>query len=239
MSHDRPRPYRKIETERFVFDLWRLSHEEYRFFDDRSFIVESKKYSMWDVSLQGKNILFPKLLIALEHAFGRSSDHFDDSRQTFIFAFFMKLYRREQAFPYILTIYDYRGGLNFRFHRVMDNDTYLDINPRNRQEPIEEELPEEDFRYLMVFLWEYLYDYSETICNLKLLTGELKPFFRYLGDNNMIYGFCEGKFFEEYIENNGKYKKRIADLHKICDNPFVFAHHYIDETVAMIESITK
>jgi len=207
------RPHHRFNANQFPFSLWRLSDEEYSQFRLRSFPIQGDSFFLIKLSLSQQNtpeeLTLPKVLLVLEDEFGRSSTSIDTYKQTFLFPFLLAIEKPSGTFYHLLRIEDYRGGLEFNLFRIVDEIKYAQEKLEIVHQPIEEELSLEEIKYLICYLWGYLKGSSEAFC--KSPTA-ITPFFRHVDSIHVIYGYWDGKFIEEVIDDTDEYQRKVRDL---------------------------
>lgn len=208
-----PRPYHQFKAKRFPFSLWRLSNQEYFQLRSRSFAIGYNDLFVLRLSLEAENspdkLNLPKALLLLERDFGQSSTNLDSWKQTFSFPFLLALDKPNGTFHYVLKIEDYRGHLEFNLYRVVDDLKYVGENLEIYHLPIENEFSEDEIGYVISYLWGFLEGRSTQFSKLK---SEIKPFFRHVDSNHLIYGYWNGKFVEEVIDDSGAYEMIVETL---------------------------
>jgi hypothetical protein len=237
-----PRAHRTFRAKHSSLDLWRLQDYEYDLLRDYSFPIREDGYLLYQLMMADRRegrepLMLAKVLVALEEDYGPCSTSIDSHKQTFAFRFLANFSKNGQTWPYLLTICDIRGSLEFRFCRVIDSAQYADVDYRAYREPIEDEIGADGMTYWISYLWGVLQVTSKMSCKFKVHLGELKPFFRHIDSNHIIYGFIGGKFVEYEIDSPKKYEAKVAQLYrkigKIDDTP----EQQLELTRALVEAI--
>ncbi len=235
-----PRPHHQFNAKRFPFSLWRLSHQEYLQLRSRSFPIRYNDFFLLRLSLDQENspneLNLPKALLVLEEEFGQSSTHLDSWKQTFSFPFLLAIDKPTGTFRYVLKVEDYRGGLEFNLYRVVDDFNYVGENLQVYHLPIADEFSEDEIEYVITYLWGFLQGCSIRFSQLQ---GEIKPFFRHVDASHVIYGYWEGKFVEEVIEDSEEYETIVQKLEERYGEPAISDSTQVSRIQAMIQTIEK
>lgn len=215
MSRSSPtRPQRRFETRKFYFNLLRLTDEEYRKLRARSFRIQYKDWFLVAlITEDARSLNLPKLLVLLEQDFGRSSDYFDSYKQGFAFPFLLEIQKAIGSLYYLLTITDYRGGIEFHFYRVMDTLDYVNQNPNLCHPPLEHELSEAEIEYMVTYLWGFYEGYGKSYFESR---PHITPFFRSIPSSGLVYGYWDNDFVEQFFEYEDENERDIllAELEK-------------------------
>jgi hypothetical protein len=229
-------PYHQFDAEKFTFKLWRLNDSEYRQLRLRSFPIQINPFLLLDMSLekrrrdQSDTLNLPKSLLVLEENFGPSSTSIDTWKQTFSFTFLMAIEKSIGIFHYLFKIEDYRGALEFKFCRIINDLKYTDKSVEVYHSPIDDELSSDEMAYIIRYLWGYLQGYSRYL-------SEITPFFRHIDSNHIIYGYWDGKFVERVIENSTKYEKIVRSLEERFKRPELSEIDNIAQIQNLIQAI--
>jgi hypothetical protein len=239
LTQSTDRPHRQFHAKQVPFSLWRLTDEEYEQLRSQSFPIQFNELSiLW---LRGDcnssdALTLPKVLLLLEAEFGLSSRSLDTWKQTFCFPFLMVIAKPIGSFHYLFNIADYRGGLEFRLYRVVDDAKYTDRALEVFHSPLADELTETEIIYVIAYLWGYLEGRAKVLCDH---TAEIEPFFRHVDSNHVIYGYWNGNFVEEVIEDPDEYQKKIELLKQQYGKPVVYETEKINDIQRKIQSITE
>jgi hypothetical protein len=233
-------PHLTIQGDRFGFDLWRLPYHPYEALKERSFQVDIDddimSYLFRKEYNKGDRLSLPKLLVTLQTLFGESSTHMDSSCQTFAFHFFLCLRKNGKNLPYLLLISDYQGNLLFRLHRVIDHEKFFRFCLSSRQKEITNELYLEDIAYLVYGLWMELTTVGNAICKADIANQNLQPFFRTLSFVNLIYGYADGEFFEQTMNDQEQYTEVVTELEKKYPQQGIPLSHDLQETQRILQN---
>jgi hypothetical protein len=223
-----------------TFKLWRMRDGEFRELWPRSFQIHiGGNFVSKLIALEASDkneLTLPKILVSLEYMFGPSSDRmFDSEKGSFAFPFLLEVLRGDCHFYYLLNVSDSKGSISFDLYRIIDDKKYWNMSTYSSQKPIESELSVEDIESLIYYVW---YSMKRTVKKLIQLPQGIQPFFRSINAVNGIYGFLNGEFFEDCIENTEEYESTVYRLME--ENPEVITDpvHKIDETKSWIADIT-
>jgi hypothetical protein len=234
-----PRSHRQFDATQFTFELWRLNDAEYKQLRSRSFSIRYNSFFMLSLGSMDRGkpdeLILPKVLLVMEEEFGESSKYIDDWKQTFSFPFLLAIHKPTGTFYHLLRIEDYRGGLEFNLCRILDEHKHLGLDLRVAHLPIEDEFSNTEIEYLVSYLWGFLQAQSRY---LHVLLPEIKPFFRHVGASHVLYGYWDGKFVEEVIENETKYLRAVKKLEAKHGEPEISEAEKVDQTKQMILAIT-
>jgi hypothetical protein len=228
-----------IKACNFTVNLWRIRDGEFKEIWPRSFPISINGSIVFDLMAweAGKKneLTLPKIFISLEHLFGQSSDSlFDSYKGSFAFPFLLEVLREEQHFYYLFKIADSKGSIFFTLYRVIDNHQYWNMSSYTSQKPIDSELSAEDIEYLICHIW---YTMKQTIGQLLQVPQNIQPFYRVIDAVQGIYGFLDGIFFEDCIEDTNQYQSEIKRLGEEYPNIITDPLHKIDETKSWITNI--
>ena len=230
------RLYHQFDAEEFVFKLWRLNDLEYHQLRLRSFPIQIDLFFLLDMRLEKRRqnqsdvLNLPKALLVLEEIFGLSSTSIDTWKQTFSFPFLMIIEKPNGMSYYLFKIEDYRGSLEFKFCRIINELKYIDKSVEVYHSPIDDELSSDEIAYIIRYLWGYLEGYSRYL-------SEITSFFRHIDSNHIIYGYWDGKFVEKVIESSSKYEKMVKSLEKRFKKPEVLEIDKVKQTQNLVQAI--
>ena len=207
------RPQCHFKAEKLKFSLFRVTDEEYLELRSRSFPIKYNSLFKFFLSErdEGEDLNLPKWLILLEKKFGRSSKAYDSWKQGFSFPFLLQIEKHSENFYYLLKIEDYRGDLEFRLYRVIDNINYLEKDTQFSNDPILEELSEKEIKYLICYVWGYYKGYAESYF---ASNPHITPFYRHIQTKNLVYGYWENKFVELMFEDDNDCTQFLDELDK-------------------------
>lgn len=232
------RPHHRFNAKQFPFSLWRLSDREYLQLRSQSFPIRYKDFFLLRLSLKQENspdeLNLPKALLVLEQEFGQSSTHLDSWKQTFSFPFLLALDKPTGTFRYVLKIEDYRGGLEFNLYRVVDDFKYVG-ELQAYHLPIGDEFSEDEIEYVITYLWGFLEERSIR----SRLECEIKPFFRHVDASHIIYGYWEGKFVEEVIDDSEEYETMVQKLLERYSEAEISDAEQVSRIQAIIQTIER
>lgn len=214
---EKERYYLKLKQGKLQFHLWRLAESEYRQFRVHSLPIKEDKMLMIQLMLSERDnpnrLSLPKAFLTLEHLFGKTSDCFDKWKCSFTFPLLLVLKKSVGQFYYLLRIGDYRGSLEFRLYRFLENEVNgYDVNIY--REPFELEFSRGEIQQFICYFYGYLTGVAQSICMLPLL-----PFLKCIGSNRILYGYQDGKLFEEQIDSEQDYETAIRTFDKNYETP--------------------
>jgi hypothetical protein len=229
------RCHHQFAAEQVPFSLWRLSDGEYQQLRSQSFRIQID--GMWLLRLaldrRGPDELnLPKALLVLEAEFGRSSTYLDDWKQTFSFPFLLAITKPSGTFYHLLTIADYKGSLEFWLYRIVDDLRYSEECLDRSHQPIVDEFSADEIKYVIRYLWGFLEGYASQRCQ-----REITPFFRHVDSSHVIYGYWDGKFVEEEIDDLEEYQQMVQTLTAKYGRPEIPATEKVNDTRALIQAI--
>jgi len=141
----------------------------------------------------------PKIYAVLKRLFGESTTMYDDYKCSFGFTFLISLENLDNKkfkSKHLLNFTDFKGGLDFRFMKILSTHENHDTFERNKAYTPEEcHFPKEDMRCFMEMFLFYI-----TFPMFSLEDDYDKNFTRTLDDQRMIYGYRNGAFFLNFFE---------------------------------------
>jgi hypothetical protein len=203
----------QFDAKQFPFSLYRLSDEEYAQLQDRSFPIRINGLFLLKLAFDRLDspdrLTLPKALLGLEDMFGNSSSYLDRSKQAFSFPLLLAISKPSGTFYHLLRITDRRGSIDFDLYRIIDDLKYTDKDIMLSSEPIIDELSQPEIEYIIIYLWRFLEGFSH---HIHQRYPEIEPFFRHIDSNHIIYGYWDGKFVEEEIEDSDEYDRVVEEL---------------------------
>jgi hypothetical protein len=202
----------EFEQDGIQFDLWRITLEEYHQLRSNSLPIQDKSGFALKLAMREfyelDHLKLPQSFLTLEHLFGETSDWFDDWKGSFSFPLLLVLQKHEEKFFYLLKICDHQGSLCFDLYRILKygiNGYKIDVY----QPPFEAEFSSGEIHEFLTYLYGYMLGVSKWVCKVPP-----SPFLKHIDSNNIIYGFCDGKLFEEQIESEEEYKQAIEKFER-------------------------
>jgi hypothetical protein len=230
----------QFDTKQFPFSLYRLSDEEYSQLRDRSFPIRINGLFLlklvFDRLDHPDRLTLPKALLALEDMFGTSSSYLDRFKQAFSFPLLLAIVKPNGTFYHLLRITDRRGCIDFDLYRIVDDIKYADKDLMLSSDPITDELSQPEIEYITIYLWGFLEGFSHHIHKRQ---PEIEPFFRHIDSNHVIYGYWDGKFVEEVIEDNDEYDRVVGELEARYGKPQISDTEKVTITQQLIQSIAQ
>jgi hypothetical protein len=235
-----PRHQNRYDTKQFSFSLYRLSDEEYSQLRDRSFPIRIESLFMLDLALNRQNtpdeLNLPKALVVLEHEFGTSSSRLDRWKQAFSFPLLLAIEKPNGTFYYLLRITDRRGGIDFDLFRIIDDIQYIDKDMTFSSKPIADEFSQTEIESVICYLWGFLRGFAR---HLDRWISEIKPFFRHIDSSHVIYGYWDGKFVEEEIDDPDEYDGVVRELEARYGKPKISEPEKVAKIQELIQAIAQ
>lgn len=184
-------------------------------FEDYSHLMDLETY----LEREAPGFDLPHLYAALKTLFGESATLYDDYKCSFGFPFLLEITRKEKISKYLLNFMDLKGGLNFRFTKILttpeEREKYPDKVRDILYKPLADDFPKEEMRYVMNFFLSYLVGFMEAY-------GKIynEPFIRSQDYRWIIYGFKDGRFFVDRYEDYDEFRAAQSDLMKSEVIPF-------------------
>jgi len=140
---------------------------------------------------------------AAERLFGRTSQRFDDHKCSFSFPLLMTARRGDCELRYVMKVFDLRGVVNVPLARVQEEPPPA---LRGYRAPVERELSRRDIDGITDVLLDVLHDVGDR------RTPPDGPFYRTVPAQCIVYGFHGGSWFQEELEDQDAYDRRVAEL---------------------------
>jgi hypothetical protein len=150
----------------------------------------------------------PKIFIAAEALFGRSSKKYDDYKGSFGFPLLLSAVRDGVSLRYVVMLEDRRGATDVNFHRI---DVDCDPDPRERSRfapPVDSELGSTDLDYLTGYLLGYLLGYGEGVAPL------VPAFYRTVPSELLVYGRRGGELFEREFDDREAFDRAVETIER-------------------------
>jgi hypothetical protein len=186
--------------------LVRLSDRRYRELRARSIpIQEDDSYLlrfMFQLENQGKLLQLGQVYAALRELFGESSECFDDWKGSFCFPFSLSIRRASGTFHYLFDIHDWKAWVEFGFRKVIEGDL-AGIDRSVIRQPFADEFSKD----VMNRFVSYVYGYLRGYCKTAFREQGPEPFLRQVPAKQGLYGYCNGRFFEQDYPSDGEYEE--------------------------------
>ncbi|MBE9209464.1 hypothetical protein IQ244_23795 [Nostoc sp. LEGE 06077] len=212
---------RKLQLQRqdIKYELWRLDDTEFRKLRRKSLPIKDDSRFYMNFYLSERNnknkLNLAELFVSLTDLLGDSGDWIDDWKGSFSFPVLLVLEKEQGNFFYLMDIYDNRGTLYFSIYRVLESDVE-GYDHQMAREPFELEFSRQEINYFISYFYGYLEGHFHS--RKSLISSE--QFFKTIGSNHIIYGYQDGKYFEECYEAQEAYQAAIEHLESmgICSN---------------------
>lgn len=145
----------------------------------------------------GDTLNFAQYYTGMRCLFGEPGNLYDDWKGSFSFAFQVDVFRNENIYNYLLNILHFRGNLEFRFRKIMEDPENYDLSVY--REPLEDELSGDDMVKIECFVYGFLLGYLETAGERVL--QDIPDFILLSDSNHIISGYIDGKFFERFLQD--------------------------------------
>ncbi len=189
-------------------DYYELRRSSLAIDDDYGFYMRFELYRRGKES----DLNLAQIYTALKHLCGESGSSFDDWKCSFSFPFALEVRKAGKKFDYLLNVVDYRGSVEFNLRKpIAPDDEKYDKDARMKiHQPFEEEFSREEINQFIALFYGYLAGYFKSVSKY-----HDEFFFRFISSNHVLYGYRDGRFFEEEIESEEKFEAAIAALEEI------------------------
>ena len=186
------------------FQLIRISDDEYCNKFGYGLPIREDHSLLWDISVRNR-LSLSLTLVSLESVFGMNGEPFDDWKGTFGFEFLLKV---RGKFMYLFKVGDLKGSFYYTLHKILDHKAPY---PRVYVNPIEEEFSDDRIRYFVSYFYGFITGVSESI-KRNSMTLEVVPFVNHVDCCNILYGYWQDKFHEEYFEDDDELNSRKEEI---------------------------
>ncbi len=180
-------------------DFWRNSisiADDYRFYLDFFYRYLERR---------GECLNLAQIYCTLTELCGESNKFIDNYKGSFSFPFLLEVKKSGKQFNYLLTIFDFRGSIEFGFRKLLQpQDTY---DKRFLYQPFTEGFSREEINNLIVYMYSYVKGVFEDISK-----DYQKPFFKKVISNTILYGYKDGNFFEEQYNSSDDFENAVKLL---------------------------
>jgi len=199
-----------IETEVMTYKIIRLNDEQFYLLRKNSLSLFENYGHIMSLSRDDSIIYssFPKMYVTLKHIFGESGSYYDDYKGSFSFPFLIYFKKGEEEFGYAMNIYNVRSVIEFNMAKLIHADDKTAT--RGILNHPFDEFPESEITYVINFLVGYLTGYFRM-----LVKGYNEFFFHSVQSNLIVYGYKDGKFFQNHYNSEKKFDKVIQELRTI------------------------
>lgn len=207
---DTKRKYLILHQNENKIHFWRLSEDEFRQLRCNSVPTKTDGMFLLQIMLAERHnpnrLTLPKAFLILERLFDKSSTWFDDWKGSFSFPLLVKIQKPDSAFLYLLRIEDFRGSIEYRLYRVLeDGPNGMDIYAF--KSPVESEFSNQEINEFIHLVHEFLTD-----ATYFFVKQEFQPFFKRIDSNNILYGYQDSAFFEEQIDSEEEFQAKVNAL---------------------------
>lgn len=172
---------------------WDALHQSLAIEEDYGFYLQLQRQP-------GTELNFAQVYLTLKHLAGESSRYLDDYKMAFSFPFAVDVIKRNRKFAYLLDVRNIRDSLYFTLRKLVDPDDQR-LKDGCIHPPFEDEFGKEDIRFFRSYFYGYLLGRWET-----LQPEQLQPFARRVPAALIVFGYCDGKAFEEQFESSEEYE---------------------------------
>jgi len=199
-----------IETDVMTYKLIRLNDEQFYLLRKNSVTLFEDYAHIMSLSRDDSIIYssFPKMYITLKDIFGESGNYYDDYKGSFSFPFLIYFKKGEEDFGYAMNIYNVRSVIEFNMAKLIHADDKTAT--RGILNHPFDEFPESEITYVINFLVGYLTGYFRM-----LVKGYNEFFFHSVQSNLIVYGYKDGKFFQNHYDSQKKFDEVIQELRTI------------------------
>ena len=196
-----------IKSNEASYKLIRLNDEQYSLLSQNTLQIDTDYDQLLYLNADSTLIYpsFSRMYVSLKSFFGESGRFYDDWKGSFSFPFVINFQKGEEEFSYLLNISSMRSCIECRISKLIladdvSFDRGLSHNPFN-------ELPRQEIKFIINYLAGFLTGYFKSIAHSY---GE--RFFKVVGSNHILYGFNEGRFFDNYYETQEEFYAAIEEL---------------------------
>jgi hypothetical protein len=155
----------------------------------------------------GELLNLAEFYVAFKEIFGESGSCFDDWKGAFAFPFEVAVFKEDAVYCYVLNVINWRDTVEFNFRKVLPPDERgferAVIHP-----PFAAEFSTDEMNTLVAFLYGYVEGALRVI--RRYYTDE---FVRQVSSNLILFGFHQGRFFEEQYDDCAEFgaaRKRLV-----------------------------
>jgi hypothetical protein len=190
------RPHLRLKDGQW--NLWRLSDEEFTSLAQHALPI-AQNYSLilrltQRQSANGNRLTLGQAVVVLERRFGQGSSWYDSFRGSFCFPLLLT-FERERRISYLLRLHDYRGTLYFPLYRVVKGDP-SSVERARFHAPCSSEFSQAEMNDFTSCLYDYVLGVSDTLDD-----SLVAPFYRAVESDAILYGYDNGRFFEQSCDN--------------------------------------
>ena len=201
-----------LHSARIKYDIWRLDDSEYAILRRNSLpLVDcdlDMHYYLSRTYNKSDNLNLAELFTILEWLLGETSNSYDNWKCTFSFPTLLVINKEGGTFFYLMNIYDFRGSIEFKICKIVENPPKEAIDRATLRQPFESEFSKEEIKYFFSYFYGYLEGYFHSAKSII----PKKTFLKTVDSNQLLYGCKDNEYFEEYYESEEIYKAKIASF---------------------------
>lgn len=204
---------RTFELEGFSATVKRLTDEDYRDLHARSVPIDDANlfwhFLTHPINSEEGTLSLAELAFTLAQTYGPTSEIYDDWKGSFEYPFRLDVHKERGQFPYVFTVNDWRGCVEFPLSRIVPTrkETASNYHP-----PYEDEFPRSEINYFTAFFYGYLTGRFEALREAGL---QPQPFARKVDSNHILYGYLPSGFFNERYEGEEAFSEAVERLRKL------------------------
>jgi hypothetical protein len=206
-----------VETEPIEFEVGSLGYQLTRLGDGEFLELHTRSLAIaddhgfylslyWQAEERGRRLGFAQCYAALRTLCGESGRWFDDWKGSFAFPFRLRVSKGSRQFEYLLNIYNHRDSLYFGFYKILRPDE-SGYDTRSLYQPFADEFSRVEINQFIAYFYGYLLGYFRAIEQ-----RYREPFLHEVRSNLILFGYCDGEFFERQCESEEEYERLL----KVC-----------------------
>lgn len=164
--------------------------------------IEPDRFAEFSRSVAQQKLTLPRMFVAAERVFGRSSARFDHHKSSFRFPVLMSAMRDGMQLRYVLVLQDVRASVRVEVYRFSESR-----EPPGRYYPaVDAELSRREIDLVANALTEFLH----TAGGVAARTAS--SFHRTVPSEFVVYGCRDGDLFEGCFESAAEYQQAVARI---------------------------
>ena len=165
--------------------------------------IEPDHFAYFSPSMMQREMALPRVFVAAQRVFGRSSSHFDLHKGSFQFSLLLSAVRAAVKLQYVLVLQDVRGSMRVTFHRLSEKP-----EPREHPNPVAGELSRLEVKLLSDALLEFLYIAGAAVART------ISAVHRTVPSELIVYGCRNGDLFESRFEHPEEYERAVERIRR-------------------------